>query len=368
MNKTTRVILFVIIALFIAGMALYPTLSKRMNKEDKAPSEIVNAPSPRPIAGGKGMPLNVAVKVIEPENLVDIIRTTGHLIPDEEVDLTFETSGKIIHIYFQEGNAVKKGDLLAKVNDAPLLAELSKLEAQIPLAEDRVFRQKALLEKDAVSKEAYEQVTTELEKLHADIELAKARIAQTELRAPFDGLLGLRQVSEGSYASPTTIVTSLTKIVPLKIEFSVNERYARMIRQGIYISFHVPPDLQSYTAQVYAVESRVDLKTKTLKARATYPNANWHLTPGRTAAIEIKSHEIVNALTIPNEAIIAEMGRDIAYLYSDGKARQIEVVKGIRSESNIQVLQGLHAGDTLIVTGVMQLRDGLTVNIDNVIQ
>jgi membrane fusion protein (multidrug efflux system) len=367
MNKTTRIILFILIALFILGMALYPTISKRMHKEKESP-EIANAPAPPPVGGGKGAPLNVAIKVIEPENLIDIIRATGNLIPDEDVDLTFETSGKITNIYFQEGSAVKKGDLLAKVNDKPLQAELSKLEAQIPLAEDRVFRQKSLLEKDAVSKEAYEQVTTELEKLHADIELAKSRIAQTELRAPFDGEIGLRQVSEGSYASPTTIVASLTKIIPLKIEFSVNERYANLVRQGTHITFNVPPDLTTYTAQVYAVESRVDLKTRTLKARATYANANGRLTPGRTASIEIKSHEIVNALTIPNEAIIAEMGRDIAYLYSEGKAKQIEVVKGLRTESNIQVLQGLHAGDTLIITGVMQLRDGLPVKIDNVIQ
>jgi membrane fusion protein (multidrug efflux system) len=366
MNKVVKITLFIFIVLFIFGMAIYPTLSKRLKKE-KETVEISNAPAPT-FSGGRGTPLNVAVKVIEPENLIDIIRTTGSLIPDEEVDLTFETSGKIVAIYLQEGSTVKKGELLAKVNDKPLQAELQKLEAQIQLAEDRVFRQKALLEKDAVSKEAYEQVSTELEKLHADIDLAKAKIAQTELRAPFDGVIGLRQVSEGSYASPTTIVASLTKIIPLKIEFSVNERYTNLIRQGTHITFLVPPDLNHFKAQVYAVESRVDLKTRTLKARATYPNVNGKLTPGRTASIEIKSNEIVNALTIPNEAIIAEMGRDIAYLYSEGKAKQIEVVKGIRTESNIQVLEGLHAGDTLIVTGVMQLRDGLAVKIDNVIQ
>jgi len=366
MNKTTRITLFVVIGLLIAGMALYPVLSKQW-KSEKEPKETTSTPASRPGGGGgRGMPLNVAVKIIEPENLIDIIQTTANLIPDEEVNLTFETSGKITNIYFREGSTVKKGDLLAKVNDKPLQAELSKLLAQIPLANDRVARQKALLEKDAVSKETYEQVTTELEKLHADIDLAKARIAQTELRAPFDGVIGLRQVSEGTYASPTTLIASLTKIIPLKIEFSVNERYANLVRQGTEISFTVPPDLQTYSAKVYAVESRVDMKTRTLKARALYANANGRLTPGRMASIEIKLHEIKNALTIPNEAIIAEMGRDIAYIYSDGKARRIEVAKGLRTESNVQALQGLQVGDTLIVTGVMQLRDGLPVKIDNI--
>jgi membrane fusion protein (multidrug efflux system) len=363
MNKLTKLILILIIALLIVGMALYPTISKTIKKNKQSP-EMTSVPVSPPVKEGRGRPLNVAVKIIRPEYLVDIIRTTGNLIPDEEVDLTFETSGKITNIYFQEGSAVKKGALLAKVNDKPLLAELSKLQAQIPLAEDRVFRQKKLLEKDAVSKEAYEQVTTELEKLRADIELVQARIAQTELRAPFNGMIGLRQVSEGSYASPTTVIASLTKIIPLKIEFSVNEKYVNLLRQGTNITFSVPPNPVAYPAKVYAVESRVDLKTRTLKARATYPNTSGRLTPGRTASIEIKSHEIVNALTIPSEAIIAEMGRDIAYLYSGGKAKRIEVIKGLRTASNVQVLQGLHAGDTLIVTGVMQLRDGLPVLVE----
>jgi len=369
MKKTTRIILFTIIALFVLGMAFYPTISKRLRADKNEIAEISNAPAPRQgPGGGRNAPLNVTVKIIQPENLVDVIHPIGSLIPDEEVDLIFEASGKITNIYFKEGTAVKKGDLLAKVNDKPLQAELSKLEAQIPLAKDRVSRQKALLEKDAVSKEAYEQVTTELEKLYADIDLAKARIAQTELRAPFDGIIGLRQVSEGSYASPTTIIASLTKIIPLKIEFSVNERNIDLIRRGTHIFFTVPPGLEKYTAQVYAVESRVDLKTRTLKARATYSNPNGRLTPGRTARIEIKSHDIVNALTVPNEAVIAEMGRDIAYLYSEGKARQIEIQKGLRTASDMQILRGLRAGDTLIVTGVMQLRDGLPIKIDNIIQ
>lgn len=144
-------------------------------------------------------------------------------MPDEEVDLSFETSGKIIDINFTEGSFVTKGQLLAKVNDSQLQAQLDRLKAQMPLAEDRVFRQNALLQRDAVSKEAYEQVKTELATLHADIENIKANIDMTELRAPFDGVIGLRQVSVGAYASPTTVIAKLTKITPLKVEFAVPE-------------------------------------------------------------------------------------------------------------------------------------------------
>ena len=135
--------------------------------------------------------LNVNAKIIKPQLLKDEIKISGSLLPDEEVDLSFETSGKIIEINFEEGSQVKKDNYWLKVNDRPLQAQLQRLVAQLKLAEDRVFRQNALLERDAVSKEAYEQVKTELATLNADIDLIEANIAQTELRAPFDGVIGL---------------------------------------------------------------------------------------------------------------------------------------------------------------------------------
>jgi membrane fusion protein (multidrug efflux system) len=302
------------------------------------------------------------------ENLNDVIRVKGLLIPDEEVDLSFETSGKITEIYFKEGSNVKKGQLLAKVNDKPLQAELQKLQTQIPLAEDRVYRQKSLLAKDAVSQEAYEYVNTELEKLKADIELVKTRIAQTELRAPFDGVIGLREVSEGTYASPSIIISRLTRITPLKIEFSVNESQVNNVKPGTPLIFTFDNDLNQYQATVYAVESNLDRQTLTLKARALYPNPGGRLKPGLSTNIEIKLREIKNTLVIPSLSTIAEMGRDIAYIYKGGKAHQVVVKKGMRTASSIQILNGLNAGDTLLVTGVMQLRDGLSVTIDNYIQ
>lgn len=362
MSKTTKIVLFTIIAVLILGMAIYPTISKKIKKDDESQET-----SPPTLASTRRAPLNVSIKIIAPQKLIDKQIYTGTFIPDEEANLTFETSGKITDIFFQEGTFVKKGTLLAKVNDRPLQAELQKLEAQIPLAEDRVYRQNALLEKDAVSKEAYEQVMTELDKLHADIELAKARIAQTELRAPFDGMIGLRQVSEGNYASPTIVIATLTKISPLKIEFSVSERHANYIKPGIPITFSTTDkeDLNTYYAKVYAVESRIDLNTRTKKVRAIYPNTHGKLNPGGTVSIEVNMNEIPDAITIPTEAIIAEMGRDIVYLYSQGRAKQIEVTKGLRTEAEIQILTGIQEGDTVITTGVMQLRDGLPVSIIN---
>ena len=287
-------------------------------------------------------------------------------MPDEEVDLSFETSGKIIEINFEEGSQVKKGQLLAKVNDRPLQAQLQRLVAQLKLAEDRVFRQNALLERDAVSKEAYEQVKTELATLNADIDLIEANIAQTELRAPFDGVIGLRQVSVGTYASPTTIVAKLTKISPLKVEFSVPERYANDVKIGAGVNFGLEGKLEMFHAKVYARESRMDQNTHTLTLRALYPNASGNVMPGRYADIRLSKNEIHDALAVPSEAIVPEMGKDKIFLYKSGKAQPVEIQTGIRTEAETQVLQGLQTGDTIIISGTLQLRTGLPVTLDNI--
>ena len=329
-----------------------------VDKSDKATSE-----QAKPKDSKK---LHVNAIVLTHQQLIDSYRTKGQLLPDEEIDLSFETSGKITNIYFKEGTFVKKGTILAKVNDKPLLAELKKLEAQIPLARERVNRQKTLLEKDAVSQEAYQAVTTDLDKLEADIELVKAHIAQTELRAPFDGIVGLRKVSEGAFANTGTSLARLTKISPIKIDFSVNEKHSNNIKPGTIINFSIEGDQESYTAKVYAVETTLDEKTLSLKARALYANSLGKLKPGHSASIEIVLREINNAVVIPSIASVAEMGRDIAYIYKNGKAKQVELKKGLRTASSVQVIDGLSVGDTLLVTGVMQLRDGSDVVLDEI--
>ena len=259
---------------------------------------------------------------------------------------------------------VRKGELLAKVNDKPLLAQLSRYEAQLKLAEDRVYRQSALLEKDAVSQEAYEQASTELAMLNADIDIVKANIALTELRAPFDGIIGLRNVSEGAYASPSVVVAKLTKISPLKIDLFVPERYASQIRPGTPLSFTVEGRNETFRAEVYAQESKVDIATRTLAVRALYPNTRGTLLPGRFVTVKIRLHDIPDAIAVPTEAIVPEMGVDKVYLYKGGKAQAVEVKTGLRTESSIQIIEGLNVGDTLITSGTLQLRTDLPVKLD----
>lgn len=361
MTKKNKIILYSAIGLLILGMALFPTIKRSIKKEENRPAAAQSGGG-----GGQRSPLLVNGLVLQYGTLNDVFRTKGVLLPDEEVDLSFETPGKITNIYFKEGSYVRQGQLLAKINDKPLQAEVKKLETQLPLANERVFRQKTLLEKDAVSQETYEVVVTELEKLKADIDLIKTRIAQTELRAPFSGIIGLRQVSVGAYASPTTIVSKLTKISPLKLEFSVNERQINEIKPGTRLSFSIDNDEVQYDASVYAIESQLDAQTLSMKARASYANPGGKLKAGQSATIEIRLRQITNTLVVPSIATIAEMGRDIAFIYKDGKAKQVVLTKGLRTENSVQVVSGLSVGDTLLTTGVMQLRDGMQIKIGEV--
>ncbi len=357
MRKPVKILVVVGIILLILGMIFYPKIKRAFVGDNK------EQPVATPMASRGNQTLSVNAIVLKPETLNDVFRTTGVLLPDEEVNLIFEASGKITQINFKEGSFVNKGDLLAKVNDAPLQAELRKLEAQLPLAQERVYRQRTLLDKDAVSQEAFETVTTELDKLKADVELVKARINQTELRAPFSGMIGLRMVSEGAYASPQVVVSKLTKISPLKIEFAANESQVDEIVNGTKLTFTVENDLNTYEAFVYAVEASLETSTLSIKARARYANPGGKMKPGHSASIEIQLREITNTIVIPSISSIAEMGQDIAYTYKNGKAHRVVLTKGLRTATSVQVLKGLSIGDTLLTTGVMQLRDGMNVSI-----
>ncbi len=221
--------------------------------------------------------------------------------------------------------------------------------------------------KDAVSQEAYEIVVTEYNKLMADIDLVKANIAQTELRAPFDGVIGFRYLSEGAYASPSTPVAKLAMISTLRIDFPVPEKYAPEMRQGKRVTFSMRDGdgiMHYHNATVYAVESEVDMETRSLRVRATFPNANEAIVPGTFVSMEIERTSMNDAISVPSEAIIPEMGRNIVYIYRNGKAQPAEIETGLRTDSRVQAIAGIHKGDTLITSGVMQLRTGMDVVIE----
>lgn len=360
MKKNPRLVLTILSILFILGIIFYPKLKPLFQKSEEGPGGGMGG------GGFQMRELQAKGMIITPSSLREMINSTGTLLPDEEVDLSFETSGKIVSINFTEGTRVKRGDLLAKVNDRPLQAQLLKLQAQLKLAQEREFRQRNLLTRDAISQESYDQAVTELHALEADIMLIEARISETELRAPFDGIIGLRYVSLGAYANPNARIARLIKISPLKVQFSIPERYSGNITPGFPISFTVDGILEPFSASVYAVDPKVDINTRTIVVRALYPNRREELKPGRFAGINLLLDEITNTISIPTEALVAEMDGDKVFVYRSGKAEQITVQTGLRTAAEIQIVEGLSFGDTLLITGVMQLRQGLPVLLDQI--
>lgn len=360
-NRRFRISSSIIIVLVVLGLIVYPKLKPLWNSTGDS--------SPRGAAGRmrSQQPLFASGYVLVPTWMDELIYRTGTLLPDEEVDLAFETSGKVVGIYFDEGTRVKKGKLLAKINDKPLQAQLLKLQAQRKLTGEREFRQRQLLDRDAISRESYDQVATELQSLEADIMLIEARVAETELRAPFDGIVGLRMISEGAYTTTQTKIVRLVKVSPLKIEFSVPERYSGQIEPGFPIDFNIDGIDKTYNAKVYAIDPEVDINTRTIVVRALYLNSNQELKPGRFASVKALLSEIENAVSIPTEALIPEMEGEKVYVYTNGRAKEVKVTTGLRTESHIQIVTGLNFGDTLLTTATLQLREGLPVQFDTLV-
>lgn len=361
MNKKLKLFLTILIIVFLAGIIAYPKIKPLLTKNPVGQGK-------RNATGASARQLlNVSGYLIKPESLSEFVKSTGTIRPDEEVDLAFETSGKIVSIKFTEGTRVKKGDLLAKINDKPLQAQLEKLLAQKKLTEGIEFRQKSLLDKDAISQESYDQVVTELQTIEADINLIKARISETELTAPFDGIIGLRYLSEGAYVTTATKIAKLIKISPVKIEFSIPEKFAQEIKIGFPVTFSVVGDTDNYTASIYAVDPKIDLDTKTIILRAIYPNMKEEINPGRFASIILQMSKVNDAISIPSESLVSEMEGEKVFVFKGKKAQEVRVTTGLRTESNIQITQGLKFGDTLLTTGLMQLRQDLPVVLDTLI-
>lgn len=361
MNKKLKLTITVVLIIFVSAIVFYPKYKPLLAKKMKG-TGIGQAP----IRQGQQQ-LNAEGYLITPKNLSEYVRSNGTLWPDEQVDLAFETSGKIVSINFIEGSHVKKGDLLAKINDKPLQAQLEKLQAQLTMSEAKEFRQKSLLDRDAISQESYQQIQTDVQSIKADINLVKARISETELRAPFDGIIGLRYLSEGSFATPSTKIARLVKNSPIKIEFSIPEKYTSEIKIGFPITFKIDGNDNVYSAAVYAVDPKIEIETRTIVLRALYPNKNEELKSGRYAGITLELSRIENAVSIPTEAIIPEMNGEKVFIVKKGKARSVPVTTGLRTESSIQITKGLDFGDTLLITGIMQLRENMPIVLDTLI-
>lgn len=323
-------------------------------------------PDPVGASGGPSGASALAVKthILQPETLAEELSITGTLFPAEEVELTCEVSGKITQIHFKEGNQVRSGQLLLKVDDKALQAQLTKVKFQQQLAQQKEQRKKKLLEIGGISQEEYDQALTEFNTLEADKELLNVQISKTEIRAPFGGTIGLRQVSKGSYLTPGTRIATLVNLNPIKLEFSVPEKYANRAFSQAEVRFRVEGIDSTFVGKVYAREPEIDAETRSLLLKARCPNPQRLLLPGAFARIDIVLGTFEDALMIPTEAVVPQQAGQSVYVYRNGIAVSTPITIGIRQAATLQVTKGLTAGDTVITSGLMQIRPGSAVAME----
>ncbi len=354
MNKTVKLILLIVIVLAVLGWIFYPKIQQGANSDP-----IANQPLQRPV-------LPVDIVIATPRQIENTIKITGAVQANESVSLRSEISGKIEKILFHEGQRVKKGEILLTINDDEIVAQVERLEYTQKLNEEIEYRQRQLLEKQAISREEYDIALTTVNTTLSDLKEREARLSKHSIRAPFNGIIGLRQVSEGSYISPNDLIANIYSIDPIKLEFSVPGKYSGMVNIGDKIVFMVEASEKKFEGSIYAVEPKIDPQTRTLQIRAITKNDAEVLIPGQFANIDYILDVLPNALMIPAEAVIPEMNSHKIFICKNGIASQVQIEIGMRTEKEVHVIAGLVPGDSVITTGILQMREGLKVSVANV--
>lgn len=350
-----RYIIYTLIALGIAYLVYY-----RISANKKIAGD---GPGMSKGKGGSAKGLQVNGMVVSTGDFDSNIDITGTLEANETVDLRSEVSGLVTKINFKEGSNVTKGTLLVKINDRDIQAQLQDALTKQSLSATNENRSKQLLDKGAISQEEYDTSLANLQSLKAQVQLVRAQLAKTAIYAPFNGKIGLRSISEGVYLTPTMVIANLSSVNPLKLSFSVPEKYIGQIKSGADISFTTDGYAKTFTGSVYAIEPGINTATRTLQIRALVPNANQELRPGSFAKIKLALSTTKNAILIPNEAIIPVLKGKTVFISKNGKAQQIPVEAGTRTAEHIVITSGLNVGDTVLTTGAMALKQDAPVKV-----
>lgn len=311
---------------------------------------------------GGGPAVAVNVFVVNTESLDNVITSSGTIFPNEEIELRAEASGRILALNIKEGSRVAAGQVIAKIKDTDLQAQLKKLNFEIELAKQTEARQKKLLDINAISKEEYEITANKINTLNADKELIEANLEKTVLKAPFAGKIGLKNVSQGAYVTPTTSLATLVQTNPVKVDFSIPEKYSTLIRVGRNVKFEVEGQPEAYYANVVAIDPKIDPNLRTLKLRALAKNPADRLVPGMFVRVSVDL-DIAQAIMIPTEAVVPVLKGKKVYVVRNGKADEVMIETGVRNDKKIQVTSGLQRGDSLIVSGIMALKKDAAVKV-----
>jgi len=342
--------------LLVFGMLIAVKFIFFGKKDDKNPAA----------AKGKGNTGPVAVNyfVTLPFEFTNKVYSTGKIGAINEVEIRPEVSGKVNAIYFKEGELVNKGEVLVKLNDAPLQSQLAKNKIQVKLAEEKLDRLKKLLAVNGIGKEEYDIQENELNSLKADAALLSTQVDETVIYAPFSGTIGLKNISVGAYVSPDQVIASLVQTKPVYIEFSVPEKYSSRLKKGteVKFSYETSGNKKEHKAKIYAIEPKIDEVTKTLRSRALY-EGNEEFYPGSFVKVFVDLEKDSTSLMIPTQSIIPVLKGQKVLVSRAGIAEEIMVVTGIRTDDKIQILEGLKSGDTVLTTGLMSVKKGAKLKL-----
>jgi len=345
---------YIIYTLLIVGLGSF--IAYRINA-NKAKNEESKDKS------GKAKAMTVSGIVVKTQTFDNNLSLSGSMEANEQVEIRSEVSGIVEGIYFNEGSNVSKGQVLFKVNDIELRAQLAQASTKEGLASENERRAKLLLQKEAISQEEYDIARADYKSAQAQTQLIRAQIGKTSVRAPFSGKIGLRSISPGTYITPSLLVAKLVNIGKLKITFSIPEKYATQVKMNSTLTFTVAGSTEKYSAKVYAIEPEVEVATRTLKVRAIAENKDGKLFPGTFANVELPLDVIKDAIVIPTEAIVPVQDGKKVFISNNGMAKEVMVETATRTDASILVLSGLKTGDTVLTSGVMSLKDESPVKV-----
>lgn len=313
--------------------------------------------------GSEGPSLAVDGIIVSSSSFSNHLDVTGSIEANESVSLRSEVAGLVTDIYFKEGSYVNKGAILIKINDKDIQAQLQDVLTKEDLATSNENRAKQLLSRGAISQEEYDIAAANLKSLKAQAQLVRAQLSKTTLRAPFSGKVGIRSISVGEYLTPSTTIASLMNTNPIKIGFSIPEKYAAQIKLNSPISFTTDASGKTFSGKVFAIEPGIDQQTRTLQIKALAPNPSDELLPGSFAKVKLALSKQENTILVPSEAIIPVLKGKMVYISKNGKAQQVMVEAGTRTAEHVVITSGLNIGDTVLTTGAMALKPDAPVKV-----
>jgi membrane fusion protein, multidrug efflux system len=326
-------------------------------------TKVPSAAPPPSSQGGSG--LSVDGISMTPRFLEYTIEATGNLIPYEQVQIRAERAGKMVSLSFEESSFVPAGKVLATIDDAELKAQKNRLEVNLDLAKKEVSRGLELLAIQGISQEEVDRLHNRVADLEAEIRILQIQIEKSVIIAPFSGLIGLRQISQGAYITPNDIIAELRQINPIKLEFDVPEKFLKQVKIGQVLNFTTVGQDQNFQATVYAIATEIAPGTRTFKVRAKATNGNNELLPGQFAKVTLVTGTNPKGILVPTDAIIPILNGKQVFVAKDGVAKAVQVVTGDRIGSDVEVIEGLNIGDVVITSALLTITDGVSVNVRN---